>query len=363
MAVTPPGLEFFSQEREGNKEAEALAQQISLAVSSELDEKVAERLESIFQQGEESVRQFSIQNSALQADLAQKVAALRESQTSLEVENAGLQQVLAGVLGQLAVWSGTGANAAFADLSSLKANTSSPFSLSEALTPSLLSPAGASDESSHSSGSNAEGACWDSNANVSKLPDIPAFPFASKLQQSPPVPFSLADALGIVGDAPPAVPVPCLSAALGVDGYLSCPPGFETEPNDDAAADGFVFCITIEKAVGAGLGLATSTLNQPTGVLHINFVLPGGAAEAWNWQCASSGEAEKVLLPGDSIVDVNGVAGDVAAMELECESKQQLRLMVVRGSGRCSVPEYVAIVPDSSTTLRAEASAFVPFSI
>jgi hypothetical protein len=137
----------------------------------------------------------------------------------------------------------------------------------------------------------------------------------------------------------------------------------------DTNTDGFVFSIQIRKAEGTSFGLATSSGGDDEGVLHIEGVLPGGAVEAWNRQCSTSGSPEKVLLPGDSIVCVNGIGGSgctAEEMKVEFEEKTTLRIMVVRSEGpRSAPPQHVATINEryEFSTLRADASEFVPSGI
>mmetsp|Transcript_22223 Transcript_22223/g.41376 ORF Transcript_22223/g.41376 Transcript_22223/m.41376 type:complete len:364 (+) Transcript_22223:63-1154(+) len=109
-----------------------------------------------------------------------------------------------------------------------------------------------------------------------------------------------------------------LANALGID-----------QANAHDFVDGFVFDITLRVAEGLHLGLKTS--NAADGkVLRIDCVLPG-AAEAWNRQCRSTNlKAERVLLPGDQIVSVNGILDSAQAMLEECSSKPLLQLRIVR---------------------------------
>lgn len=208
-----------------------------------------------------------------------------------------------------------------------------------------------------------------------KLPDLPAFPFPVTAQ-APSAPLSLADALGF-GEAQPIPHLPAIGSALSASApvFAPCSTEYGSEafclfPLDYTAeaeielADGFIFAITLCKADGCGVGLSISATDNQ-GVLHVEGIIPGGAAEAWNRQCGSSGAAEKVLLPGDCIVDVNGVTGSPEEMKLECENKKLLRLTVVRSDGPHSAPPmHVAAVSEGlvSSLLRAEASTFVPFS-
>jgi hypothetical protein len=101
-------------------------------------------------------------------------------------------------------------------------------------------------------------------------------------------------------------------------------------PAVEQDCDGFIFNLTLRVADGAEIGLTTSHGAVSGPVLQIQQVLPGGAAEAWNRQCSTSGAAERVLLPGDQIVGVNDVSGDAQAMVQEMESRRLIRLQIVR---------------------------------
>jgi len=226
-----------------------------------------------------------------------------------------------------------------------------------------------------------------------KLPEVPPFPFApTQPVPRPSTPFSLADALGLdellspsplfsseglgaVEVGPPGLGGPTFSPSAAIftpfaaEYYpevfppfafdYAAPAGLETDAADPA--DGFIFNITLRKADGCDVGLATSWSDTMKDTLHIDGVMPGGAAEAWNRQCGSSGAAEKVLLPGDEIISVNNISGP-EEMRKECASRQLLRLMVVRSEGpRSAPPPHTAAVTDRfSSPLRADAGEFVP---
>lgn len=238
----------------------------------------------------------------------------------------------------------------------------------------------ASDQSSSSGYSDG---VWDySSGSLNKLPDVPAFPFPA----SPQVSLSLADALGIdetdchtplvaapsladMLDLPPTTPVYSPFAPDYATDYVPevfSPYPLEYATEADTETDGFVFCIQIRKAEGIGFGLATSSGD---GVLLIEGILPGGAVEAWNRQCSTSGSPEKVLLPGDAIVSVNNIGGQgfsAEDMKLEFETKTTLRILVVRSEGpRSAPPQHVASVNERCefSTLRADASEFVPSGV
>lgn len=126
--------------------------------------------------------------------------------------------------------------------------------------------------------------------------------------------------------------------------------------------DAYIFNLTLRVADGLDLGLTTSQ-NGRGSTLRIERVLPGGAAEAWNRQCSSSGAASRVLLVGDRIVSVNDIAGNPQAMVQECSNRRLLRLQVVRSS-RCQQQLIASptLSPSSagSSKLRADSAVFVP---
>lgn len=392
--------------REAPEACRGFAQQVREAVAFDVDVKIAERLESVMAQGDIAAKEFLGQSRMVNTELAMRVSQFKEREKALELENAYLQQTLNSVLMKLAQW-GTGepqwmspmscheflkapsAAERCADGSSTTASerggaggggsvaTPSPHLTFDAAPFSIGGPRAPASESGSSSDSGRVSVEPPPGLErrTPKLPDAPP--------QVPSTPLSLADALGLdsAGSGPqsvassspqsvtPPLVVPSLSAAAAVFTPFSaeyCSEAFSAMPLNYAAevetepADGFVFNITLRKAEGCSFGLATSTIGYD-GVLHVDGVLPGGAAEAWNRQCASSGAAEKVLLPGDAIVSVNSVTCGPEEMKLECETQQLLRLLVVRSDGpRSAPPPHVADVSERSGTLRAEASEFVP---
>lgn len=103
---------------------------------------------------------------------------------------------------------------------------------------------------------------------------------------------------------------------------------------NDEALDAFIFGLTILVADGVELGLVATAPTRPDGSLEtflcVESVKAGGAVDAWNRQCGSSGAAEKVLHPGDRITRVNDVDCDTAMMLKECASHRLLRMQIVR---------------------------------
>lgn len=357
------------------KAAQELAQAMRETMAQELQSKVMDRLEEVWAQGEQATLQFMDESRSQMDQVAAKVAEFQEKQREMEAESAGLQQVLATVLGQLSGISGTLAmgrtplgspSQELFDLAPLEALTASLPDLSPGGTPSTTAPSSTGPISpiftfdcpsttyfepmaggavgrplaagtagcffdqalTASSSGSANGTTRD------QLPEVPAFPFPAPPADAPSsrsaAPLSLADALGIEGG---------VAGTGGLDvtatSRLQCPATQQAfpvfTPAEPVAGDGFVFSIQLRKAEGVVLGLET-VIDAVEGrdVLCISGISPGGAAEAWNRQCSSSGAAEKVLALGDRIVSVNSLSGTPEEMQRECELHSLLRLMVVR---------------------------------
>lgn len=105
------------------------------------------------------------------------------------------------------------------------------------------------------------------------------------------------------------------------------------EEEAEEEAEMYVFCLTLRVAEGGELGIEASAQSSTNWGLIIEDVVVGGAADAWNRQCGSSGAPEKVLRAGDKIVRVNDLGDDVEAMLHECKSSRLLRLQIVRLGG------------------------------
>jgi len=168
------------------------------------------------------------------------------------------------------------------------------------------------------------------NGASTSFAEVPEFPFPGQIA-SPAPPLSLAEHL--LHSPPP----------------LSLASSLESTPEGQQSSSGtFAFSFTLRKADGADLGLNVSH-HEHDRVLRVEGVRPEGAVEAWNRQCASSALAEKAVLPGDIISSVNNIMYDPKKMLEECRDKQLLKLTVHRQR-----------MPCKPTTLRAEASEFVP---
>jgi len=300
------------------------------------------------------------------------------------IDGDDLQQLFASMMRQITHCADSAQVRGFADSSGFKVGSlainASPTSASTSAgrSPGSLTPPATSSERC-----NSEGLARNGIQSGSSFPVLPSFPFP-QTTTVPAKAWSLADALGLDSHgptqhvhaedylpqvlAPPVLPLfPAMQTFNtflpargfeGVEALLSPIIGLGAESSDDT--DAFVFSITIHKAGGTALGLLTTAIGKENGVLRIDGVQPGGAAEAWNRQCWGSGAAEKVLLPGDTVVSVNDVGEDSAAMMVECDTQSLLRFMVVRNSLQPTPRMPVVGLPGKFTSFRAEAPEFVP---
>jgi len=95
--------------------------------------------------------------------------------------------------------------------------------------------------------------------------------------------------------------------------------------------------------------------------LVVEAVQPGGTVESWNRFC----EADKIIQPGDSIMQVNGQS-EVGAMLAECHNQHVLTLNIVRGKGTDTdvleedAEEHIEVIEVGRSSLSAAAPEFVP---
>eukprot|EP00927_Polykrikos_kofoidii_P051761 TRINITY_DN45559_c0_g1_i1.p1 TRINITY_DN45559_c0_g1~~TRINITY_DN45559_c0_g1_i1.p1 ORF type:complete len:159 (-),score=33.52 TRINITY_DN45559_c0_g1_i1:88-564(-) len=94
-------------------------------------------------------------------------------------------------------------------------------------------------------------------------------------------------------------------------------------PNDAATSH---FNVTLDKAKISTLGIHVDYEAQDGMLLIVS--ISGGLAEAWNETC----DPECLLRVGDSIVEVNGVNGDVAKLLEVCRNATTLNMVVKRRS-------------------------------
>mmetsp|Transcript_42844 Transcript_42844/g.123865 ORF Transcript_42844/g.123865 Transcript_42844/m.123865 type:complete len:399 (+) Transcript_42844:105-1301(+) len=200
------------------------------------------------------------------------------------------------------------------------------------------------------------------------LPAVMPFPFgppqqygqtaAPALPQGEQRPLSLADALADALPASRDVATARASSPPGID-----PPAVASEkalaPDSAMANDGsIVFTVTLRKE-GNSLGLNVSHDEQER-VLNVEGIFPGTAAATWNRVRAAVGE--RTICVGDRIFSINGVSHDQARMLQECREQDVLTLTILRRPSAGSAKPTVPATTKTATTLRAEASEFVPMT-
>lgn len=308
----PPGLEAPHHFREDERHfadtaTSSLVETLKNALMRDAEERMTQQLQAVWRKGQEATTAFQREQEKGLADLEEMVATFRKSQQVLEEQNKSLKQAVIALSSRLLV---------MAD--SLDAS------------PSFGGVAGP---------------CWG-------LPPTPSA--SSSLPGAPP---GLDQVMGDESDVGVSCKAPAPTAApLSLANAL----GFGVRSIEEPV-DAYVFGLTLRVADGAEMGLvcSTSPVDSTSPFVRIESIMPGGAAEAWNRQCGSSGAAEKVLRPGDKIVRVNDQAHSADQMLKECKSARLLRLQVVRvGEGVEEVKEQA--LGASPSKLRAEAVEFVP---
>mmetsp|Transcript_118914 Transcript_118914/g.296689 ORF Transcript_118914/g.296689 Transcript_118914/m.296689 type:complete len:514 (+) Transcript_118914:101-1642(+) len=376
-----------------NANQQALIQAIRDTVLRDVDARVSQRAEELWQRGKQVLGQMQQKHKERTVKLTEEVQRCAANCAALEEENAKLKQALGGLAARFqvlgAVLSGAeglgsfptapGAVSAATPAATPPVGPKSAALPSVPSTPTLLAASDEPTGSSKEDNRNAVGGA--AVAPGSKLPIVPDFP-------------SLAAAAGppVAAAAPPTSPTPApqlsLAEALGgtqTPQQLRTPlslahsltptrtpestglPSQFTSPFGarGSAAGAGIFSFTLRKADGADLGLNVSH-HEVDKVLRVEGVRSGGAVEAWNRQCIGGAGADKVVIVGDNIISVNGVAYDPPRMLEECKEKQLLKLTIVRGDRPLPMPPVLPakaspmLKPAAPTTLRADASVFVP---
>lgn len=348
-----------------NCSRQAIIEAIREVVLQDVDLKVAEKVEELWQKGKQMLTQIQQKHKEKTNKLTEEVTKCHEKLRGLESENERLKQVLQtlhtrfSLLG--AVFSGKDTPAADAppDATAALAENSmaSPPHTQEPSDLYALGPFTPAND-----GTMGQGADMDCAGSVAKLPDVPAFPFPAQ-PSSPPAPLSLAEALGT--QTPQRTPLSLVNSLT--------PPGASPEVARTPLGNPGIFSFTLRKADGADLGLNVSH-HEHDQVLRVEGVRADGAVEAWNRQCAGSAAAEKAVISGDKIISVNNIAYDPSEMLKECRDKQLLKLTIVRGdrplpamptkeqTARGEASPAAASKTTTTTTLRADASVFVPMA-
>lgn len=334
-----------------------LAMAVQQALLQDVDSKVAEKVEELWQKGKQMLNQVQQRHQERNDKLNAEVSQCLERQRALEVENEQLKQVLADMTSRLTLLcdrAGTGGGCmnstgtTSVGNSSVHSGSPPPTRGSDAMD--IFTPVRGT-----ASGSEA-----------APLAEVPPFPFPA--QTTPPA-----------ATATPAAAPLLLSEALGARSpeklaeqhqpptLLSLASSLPQMPSMEAYAAGacaspVVFSFTIRKADETDLGLNVTQREQER-VLCVEGVRAEGAVDAWNRQCLGGQFPEKAVLPGDMIISVNSVAYDPERMLEECKERQLLRLTISRGGLPLEQPPQTGAAgasPTPVTSLRAEASEFVP---
>jgi len=322
-----------------------LLDDVRKAVIADVDEKVAEKMKALWSNGNKMLKKIEQDSHEKNSKLQNELEVCRNKQAVLQAEHDQLNAVLTDMVQHF----NTLGNLFGAPAGSKM--TAIPPGLVPANGTAASTTAADSSAADSSSASACGSTLQDSPSglsapdvilglgNLPPLPAVPDFPFPSTSAATTPLvatPLSLAEALHSKACSP-SVPVSLMGAL----------------PQHQLPSGTRMFSFTLRKADGTDLGLNVSHTEDDK-ALTVEGVRPEGAVEAWNRQCTGSTASEKAVCSGDRIVSVNGVINDPIKMLEECRDRQLLKLTVVRGER-----EAVA-TPKSSTTLRADASEFVP---
>eukprot|EP00933_Yihiella_yeosuensis_P072058 TRINITY_DN80344_c0_g1_i1.p1 TRINITY_DN80344_c0_g1~~TRINITY_DN80344_c0_g1_i1.p1 ORF type:complete len:373 (+),score=88.34 TRINITY_DN80344_c0_g1_i1:133-1251(+) len=353
---SPPGLEAPSDPAA-----------IRESVLREVDAKVSQRVEALWQKGKVMLTQMS-QKQAEKADkLAQEVGKLLHKQKQLEQENESLKQVLATVAQRMT---------ALAQLGQAVSSDPASSCLNSPASTSALGTAMSSSPHTLGSATTYASEAWDpqsasSTMAGSNLPDVPGFPIPD--QQVPdttfvPTPTAAKAAPLRLSEALPPLPSTVGAPSPTLTAYQYAMTAEAATGYNPLTHTG-VFAFTLRRADGTELGLNV-TPNEHN-VLVVEGIRQDGAVDAWNRQCVGSAHPEKAVVPRDRIISVNGIYYDTEKMLEECKEKQLLKLTVVRGNvplpepptspAKTSADKTSPTTSSSkSTSLNAAAAEFVP---
>lgn len=343
--LLPPGLDATTV---GSALPAAFVAELRRSVMEDVDAKVADKMKDVWSRGNKMLKQVEQDSLDKNAKILAELAECRDKQDTLQAEHDNLKTVLSGMVQHLNML-----GAFFGGPGGLKAAPPMPSAVAAGLAahgihgltpgPSTTASGEANNSSSAASACSLQDSPDDFTmlglpGSFPPLPAVPDFPFpaapcASTPLQSAATPLSLAEALSSSAATPsPSVPLSLMGSLPQANNHR-------------------IFSFTLRKADGTDLGLNVSHSEEDKALL-VEGVRPEGAVEAWNRQCIGSTASDKAVLPGDRIISVNAVINDPVKMLEECRDKQLLKLTVVRGLS--------AAPPAASTTLRAEASEFVP---
>jgi hypothetical protein len=312
------------------------------AVLDDVEAKVAERVEEMWQKGKHMLTQVQQKQQEKVELLTQEVTECLQRTQALEKENESLKQAVATLIARLSLLGLPPLPGGLPSPGCASVPTTVPSSVasSDVFTPVRLSNGG---------------------DGYPPLPEVPEFPFPSKplTPSSKAPPLLLSEALPTT--PPTLTPQPpaafSLAFALGHP-YPEVAPPYLARPG--------VYSFTLRKADQTELGLNVAP-DDTQKVLLVESIRAEGAVDAWNRQCVGSGSPERALFPGDRIVCVNEASYDPDAMLEECKTRQLLRITIVRGD--VAPPELPGLPTNRASTatksptfLRADASEFVPSS-
>eukprot|EP00437_Effrenium_voratum_P013689 CAMPEP_0181446360 /NCGR_PEP_ID=MMETSP1110-20121109/26063_1 /TAXON_ID=174948 /ORGANISM="Symbiodinium sp., Strain CCMP421" /LENGTH=397 /DNA_ID=CAMNT_0023570433 /DNA_START=45 /DNA_END=1238 /DNA_ORIENTATION=+ len=337
--VTREALEAKLKTLSPDASHEAILEAIQELVLAEVEYKVQEKTEEMWNRGKQVVAQMKQRHQQTVQQHLDEIARLKKSSQDLEEENMRLNQLVHDLATGLTAVGGNYLNGKDLPYGSPDSCASTAVEEPEAskqveaATPFTPKPR------------------TDPDTPPSALPEVPAFPLLSS-----PVPLSapisLAESLGQA--TPQRTPVSLMQS------LIEMPSPFTVNGRAGAGMVGGngIFSFTLRKADGTELGLNVSHSNDDR-VLCVEGIRPGGAVEAWNRQCLGPGSTftEKAVFQGDRIISVNQICYDPNKMLQECKEKQLLKLTIARGN--VSLPSAPAQGPGSAS-LRADASEFVP---
>eukprot|EP00928_Gymnodinium_smaydae_P057021 TRINITY_DN40290_c0_g1_i1.p1 TRINITY_DN40290_c0_g1~~TRINITY_DN40290_c0_g1_i1.p1 ORF type:complete len:482 (+),score=99.07 TRINITY_DN40290_c0_g1_i1:49-1446(+) len=309
---------------------EQAVQVVREAMMADVEAKVSKKVEELWRRGQQAITKMEEKSRDKSQRLDAEVARMAQRQQILEAENEKLREVIATLMQRFAMMSNARSPcAAPADATSPAPPTVSSKADSELFAPFTPVQATTMEDATTTASVSADD-------HVKPLPEVPAFPVPGQgISFGSPVaaaPLSLAEALGSQTPQQERKPLSLVSSLAA----SPVAPSAATAGCSEAGQAVRIFSFTIRKADNADLGLNVSH-DEKDKVLRVEGVRPEGAVEAWNRVCLQGASREKAVIPGDRIVEVNGVSHDPLKMLEECRDKALLRLTIHRGcSESCS---------------------------
>ena len=104
-----------------------------------------------------------------------------------------------------------------------------------------------------------------------------------------------------------------------------------------------VFSFMMRRADFTEWGLAYQA-DETDKTIVVTRVVPRGAIDAWNKMGVALRKTDRLVLPGDKIIRVNGVTDDTSRMAREFGNKQLVHLTIVRNDVKV-LPVCMPLVP------------------